>query len=93
MRAVRRQQRPGRSDAPVAATPALLAAARAIWDRGRTHSTTFDELSDNQRADLIADAAAVVESLADAVDPATRWLAGIDEVLGLTEQGLSRKFD
>ena len=44
-------------------TPALTKAARAIWDRGRTTGKTFDELSDNQRADLIADAAAAIATV------------------------------
>lgn len=38
-------------------------AARAIWDRGRVDGRSFDELSDGQRADLIADSVAVVNSL------------------------------
>lgn len=45
------------------ASPALLSAARAIWDRGRSGGNTFDELSENQRADLIADAAAAIRPL------------------------------
>lgn len=40
-------------------TPELLTAARALWDRGRTYGKEFSELTDNQRADLIADAAAI----------------------------------
>ncbi len=44
-------------------SPALLAAARAIWDRGRIGGKEFNELSEFQRADLIADAAAALKSL------------------------------
>lgn len=44
-------------------TPTILAAARALWDRGRTGGKTFDELSEYQKADLIADSEAVINSL------------------------------
>lgn len=43
--------------------PAVLAAARAIWDRGRTKPPTFDDLTENQKTDVIADAGAALATL------------------------------
>ncbi|TAL00366.1 MAG: hypothetical protein EPO08_13880 [Rhodospirillaceae bacterium] len=57
----------------------LIAAARAIWDRGRTKPPTFDELSSNQKADLIADAAACLESTAGR---SAAWDRELDQILG-----------
>lgn len=67
-------------------TPALLKAARAIWDRGRGRTTTpsFDLLSDSQRADLIADAAAAISTLlgrSRAMNAAVRQVLGEPKAL------------
>ncbi len=43
--------------------PALLRAAQAIWDRGRTTQPPFNRLSAHQQADLIADAEEAIRSL------------------------------
>lgn len=44
-------------------SPELIRAARSLWDRGRTGGKSSDQLSAEQRADLIADSAAVILSL------------------------------
>ncbi len=58
-------------------SPALLRAAQAIWDRGRTTQPPFGSLSEHQRADLIADAAAALGSLLGHSKPLDRELRAI----------------
>lgn len=65
-----------------AATPALLIAAQAIWDRGRSGGKPFDELSPHQRADLIADATACLESTAGRN---AGWDRELDIILGTND--------
>ncbi len=57
--------------------PTLTDCARALWDRGRTSGLSFDELTEHQRADIIADSAAILKSVLGVSRAADHYIEAI----------------